>query len=74
LKTKGRSRQKSAKRLQATEIVGLSRALRENGSRTAKILLDIRFFFAYDSPGRGNGKRLAAPLPLGSPEPLAVQT
>jgi hypothetical protein len=34
--------------------------------------LDIRFLFAYDSHGRRNGKRLAAPLPLGSPEPLAV--
>ena len=71
MKTKGRSRKKSAKRLQTTEIVRLSHALREWIS-AAKILLDIRFFFAYDSLRRGNGKRLAAPLPLGSPEPLAV--
>jgi hypothetical protein len=34
------------------------------------------FIFAFYSPilpcGRGNGKRLAAPLPLGSPEPPTV--
>jgi hypothetical protein len=46
--------------------------LRRERISGAKILLDIRFLFAYDSLGRENGKRLAAPLPLGSPEPLAV--
>jgi hypothetical protein len=34
--------------------------------------IDFRFFFAMIVAGRGNGKRLAAPLPLGSPEPPAV--
>ncbi len=35
-------------------------------------LVDFRFLFAIMAGGRGNGKRSAAPLPLGSPEPPAV--
>src|SRR5258705_13281015 len=46
LKTKGRSRKKSAKRLQATEIVRLRHALRENGFRLRKFSL----IFAFYSP------------------------
>jgi hypothetical protein len=40
--------------------------------RVERLDVDFRFLFAIIAFGRGNGKRLAAPLPLGSPGPPAV--